>query len=561
MRGTKPVGRGGAPGMVSLRSSRFFDTHIGAEGKDPASSQIIGDRGILISDDGERRTERLDNPTGSPWPKTTAIYQIPAKWTLSQGGPLDSKKRKGYASSVSIDSHLGRSMSEFRKFNKPSSKRPCGCMVWGILARTEVRLVSIDAAALSGGMERGLLDSDHAQGHRFNLPMGHEGRRCKFPQPFVRSLTVIDTTGVHEIKYQFFPSERLVSRFVHGSRYLRDIQGAGHIRLLNVVANVNACDFVTALERLTNATTKTGLRWMPDRYKAFLMMTRQWAFLQRLRCTARCHDPEGIVATKPGECMVNCWGCPFHGRNTPSDWRSIDPKYRYLFRLILAMDANFKMKNRIHAREHDDPSLGPGLGAFVEPEEYKKHLGKYVAEKDISTCIAFAALTQKDTRNTTGLRVSGVGGVVCARHECVRPNGLGDLQKGERYANMDYILMSLALEFRRARAHCLIRTSHVNGRRIWRNAWADCPRTCSSIWTPSDIDTGLPVWHAWLTRSYAQRSTASTIFQGWDAVTERRSRGCGLGLTGVLIKRRKWAWGIGQTPSKTSWTPTTSSRT
>nr|GAT46441.1 predicted protein [Mycena chlorophos] len=43
---------------------------------------------------------------------------------------------------------------------------------------------------------------------------------------------------------------------------------------------------------------------------------------------------------------------------------------------------------------------------------------------------------------TTGLRVSGVGGCVCTRHECVRPNGLGDLQKGERYCNMDWILFS-----------------------------------------------------------------------------------------------------------------------
>lgn len=57
--------------------------------------------------------------------------------------------------------------------------------------------------------------------------------------------------------------------------------------------------------------------------------------------------------------------------------------YRYLFRLIVAMDANFKMKNRIRAREHDDPSLGPGWGAFVEPKRYKKHLRKYVAEKDV----------------------------------------------------------------------------------------------------------------------------------------------------------------------------------
>ncbi|KAJ6481585.1 hypothetical protein C8R47DRAFT_933115, partial [Mycena vitilis] len=60
----------------------------------------------------------------------------------------------------------------------------------------------------------------------------------------------------------------------------------------------------------------------------------------------------------------------------------------------------------------------------------------------VSTCIAFAALMQKDTRLTTGLRVSGVGGVVCARHELVRPQGVGDLQKGERYSNMDYIFVS-----------------------------------------------------------------------------------------------------------------------
>jgi hypothetical protein len=50
----------------------------------------------------------------------------------------------------------------------------------------------------------------------------------------------------------------------------------------------------------------------------------------------------------------------------------------------------------------------------------------------ITTCIAFAALLQKDTRMTKGLRCSGVGGAVCARHGCLRGNGIGNLQKGER---------------------------------------------------------------------------------------------------------------------------------
>ena len=33
-----------------------------------------------------------------------------------------------------------------------------------------------------------------------------------------------------------------------------------------------------------------------------------------------------------------------------------------------------------------------------------------------------------------GYKATGVGGVICARHSLVRKNGLGDLQKGERYA-------------------------------------------------------------------------------------------------------------------------------
>ncbi|KAJ7836411.1 hypothetical protein B0H14DRAFT_2362916, partial [Mycena olivaceomarginata] len=99
-------------------------------------------------------------------------------------------------------------------------------------------------------------------------------------------------------------------------------------------------------------------------------------------------------------------------------------------------------KNRLRANEHQDPSLGSGLGYFVEENGYKNHIKNYVAEKDVSSCIAFAALLQKETRMTTGLRCSGVGGCVCTRYGVVRPQGLRDLQKGERYTNMDYILLS-----------------------------------------------------------------------------------------------------------------------
>ncbi|KAK7000631.1 hypothetical protein R3P38DRAFT_2797322 [Favolaschia claudopus] len=176
-------------------------------------------------------------------------------------------------------------------------------------------------------------------------------------------------------------------------------------------------------------------------------MARQWAFLWRLMRAGRAHDKAGVEATALGECAVRCWACPHDGRNLPDGWREVDPKYQFLYMLLLAVDANFRLKNRIRSNELEDPSLGPGWGYWVEPESYKNHLKNYVNEKEISTCIAFAALLQKDTRMTTGLRVSGVGGCVCARHECVRPNGLGDLQKGERYSNMDWVVLSALLGF------------------------------------------------------------------------------------------------------------------
>ncbi|KJA13561.1 hypothetical protein HYPSUDRAFT_151472 [Hypholoma sublateritium FD-334 SS-4] len=60
----------------------------------------------------------------------------------------------------------------------------------------------------------------------------------------------------------------------------------------------------------------------------------------------------------------------------------------------------------------------------------------------ISTCVGFQALAKATTQNTQGLRYTGVCGVMCGRSEMVLPNSIGNLQKGERYANMDYMFAS-----------------------------------------------------------------------------------------------------------------------
>ncbi|CAK5279026.1 unnamed protein product [Mycena citricolor] len=227
----------------------------------------------------------------------------------------------------------------------------------------------------------------------------------------------------------------------------------------------------------------------------FLRMAREYTHLQRAKRAGRGHVKNGLATTKPGECAVRCWACPDRERNLPLGWDKVNEKEAYLFRTVLALDANFKLKNFIRLNERDDTPLGPGWGAWVEPKKYHEHLRGYVGEKDISSCIAFAALAQKDTRNTVGLRVSGVGGCACARHECVRPNGLGDLQKGERYANMDFIAMSALRGFNLKQLTISYDIACQWGINLWERISKlpeDLHLDFESFW----FRYGLPVWHA-----------------------------------------------------------------
>ncbi|KAJ7154301.1 hypothetical protein B0H12DRAFT_1040725 [Mycena haematopus] len=297
--------------------------------------------------------------------------------------------------------------------------------------------------------------------------LGHHGHSCAFPER-ERTMVVMDVTAIHKLTVRYCGCERSertangkLGQLLGNAWYpattiepetCATFEALEFFRLLSVVGNVNVHDFVGTLERRTDPLRMSSV---PDRYKAFGRMARQYTFLQLVIRAGLIHAAEGLRNAKPGSAAVLCWACPQDGKNLPVGWRVVDPKYKFLYALLLALDANFRLKNRLRRNEHQDPSLGPGLSYFVQQTGYKKHLRNYVAEKDVSTCIAFAALLQKETRLTSGLRCSGVGGCVCARHGLVRPQGLGDLQKGERYANMDYIFLSAIME---SPYSCSIRT-------------------------------------------------------------------------------------------------------
>ncbi|KAJ7056035.1 hypothetical protein C8F01DRAFT_1211465 [Mycena amicta] len=262
--------------------------------------------------------------------------------------------------------------------------------------------------------------------------LGHHGFPCPLPEP-KRCLVVLDVGGVFILDVNYCgcmsscttpgtPATTVNPATCATYRVLEQF------RLMSVVGNANVHDFVGCLERMTDPTLSGSV---PDRYLAFGRMSRQFSFSLRAKRAGRGHELSGVMGTSAGELAVPCWACPLAGFNLPEGWENFPSPCPTHFGYN---NANFRMKNRIRKNERHDPSFGSGWSYFVETEAYKNHLRNYTTEDD------------KDTRVTTGLRVSGVGGCVCARHGIVRALGLGDLQKGERYANMDYILLS-ALRF------------------------------------------------------------------------------------------------------------------
>lgn len=103
--------------------------------------------------------------------------------------------------------------------------------------------------------------------------------------------------------------------------------------------------------------------------------------------------------------------------------------------IFYAMDANFRLNNRLVSSLLRDPIMGDGLGYFVNHARYIEYILKHVDQEEISSCAGFLALLLATAKRIKGMRSTGVGGCTCARHNMWAPNGIGDLQKGERYAS------------------------------------------------------------------------------------------------------------------------------
>ncbi|KAJ3484293.1 hypothetical protein NLJ89_g11993 [Agrocybe chaxingu] len=110
--------------------------------------------------------------------------------------------------------------------------------------------------------------------------------------------------------------------------------------------------------------------------------------------------------------------------------------------MFMCMDANFRLKNNLVSNYSQDPGLGIGWAYMVPRKPYEDYVVSQADDGDISTCVSFQAIAKANIKKANGLRVTGTGGLVCGRSEMILPVSIGNLQKGERYSNMDYVFGS-----------------------------------------------------------------------------------------------------------------------
>ncbi|KAL0565320.1 hypothetical protein V5O48_016705 [Marasmius crinis-equi] len=280
------------------------------------------------------------------------------------------------------------------------------------------------------------------------IHLNHMSNPCPSGRSSRANFQVLHTNGIHDVSVVFCGCQRSIDNYKQLLRrgIYPSTQGniqtcatfdlLNHLHLLSLVTKAGTYELYHFLEKQTN---NTGVDLPKSRYRALQRMLLQRRDMKMLKRGGRGHDPLGIEATVEGELALECPSCPHQGKNLSKGWEQVPPEKRFLYGLYLCIDFNFRLKNQLVSSWSRDPGLADGWSYFVPRGPYEAHISKFADEEDVSTCVGFAALAQRTTRSSRGLRYTGVGAVVCGRSEMVLPNGVCNLEKGERYCNSDII--------------------------------------------------------------------------------------------------------------------------
>ncbi|PCH36136.1 hypothetical protein WOLCODRAFT_81581, partial [Wolfiporia cocos MD-104 SS10] len=272
--------------------------------------------------------------------------------------------------------------------------------------------------------------------------LGHNGRPC--PQASdVRTLTVLHEHGIGSVEVQFCQCSQLSTPYPQAEPLqliefglfpvtwtrpatVFTIQVMQDFHKLTLQAQISAHDFIMYLCKLS---------LLQDRYREFLTAQREFAFLQatkRAGVRPSTHLPARSLA-------VWCPTCPQPMMNMDPGWKEHPKEKQYLDTLFRTVDGNFHQNMHEKPSDPDDRPLTKGAAYFADEDDCAQFLtlaGNVTREE--STCNKFGAMGYRGHWS----RVSGTVGLICMRHMFVLPAGGIDLQKGERFANVDFTMLS-----------------------------------------------------------------------------------------------------------------------
>jgi len=159
------------------------------------------------------------------------------------------------------------------------------------------------------------------------------------------------------------------------------------------------CEKVKVCLFIIGSVCHTAQNCQQYRYHEMSRCVRQWRYLKDLKRGGASHTSKGVDGLDEGALAIECPACPHPERNLPPDWEnapkekayvllsfpyarsSITIHCRWLYSLFIAMDANFKLKQK--SRDIKDPEFGSGLAYFVNIEKFKEHLKHNVCENEV----------------------------------------------------------------------------------------------------------------------------------------------------------------------------------
>ncbi|EMD32484.1 hypothetical protein CERSUDRAFT_118810 [Gelatoporia subvermispora B] len=280
------------------------------------------------------------------------------------------------------------------------------------------------------------------------LNLGHSGQKCVIAPKDARRMTIVHSHGVVDIGVRFCAclnqelegTPHAVQLIEHGlwpgswekPLTVFTIEVLKDFHLLSLQSQMTALDFYRYLQRRTD---NIEMDLVADRYRELLFAMQEFIWLRSAKRAGL--DP--VRNMRAGSLAVLCPSCPQLGVNMDSRWRARPMHMRYLDALYTTMDGNFQQNQRQKPSDPGDFALSEGAAYFANTHDFKiyqEHLGPL--EREPSTCHKFGAMGY----GGYGGRVSGTVGLSCARHMFVLPGGGVDLEKGERFANVDFAMIS-----------------------------------------------------------------------------------------------------------------------